>query len=183
MSRPGGQDGGASRLVLARTGLWRLGGTRLATLGLLAAALVGLWQALRLESWGFDGPGAGFFPQLVAGVCVVLALVVLVAPGRAGETEEGDAEVVRATAETRRCFALYAAALVVLALGAAWAGFVATAIGVSVIIVRFAERRSWAAALGYGVGAALIGLVCFGWLLRVDLPEGPVERAFYTLVR
>ena len=50
----------------------RLGGTRLATLGLLAAALVGLWQASRLESWGFDGPGAGFFPQLVAGLCVAL---------------------------------------------------------------------------------------------------------------
>lgn len=173
MSRPG----------LGQLGLWRLGGTRLGTLGLLAAALVGLWQALRLESWGFDGPGAGFFPQLVAGVCVVLALVVLVAPGRAGQTEEGDSEVVRATAETRRCFGLYAAALVVLALGAAFAGFVATAVAVSVIIVRFAERRSWGAALGYGVGAAVVGMVCFGWLLRVDLPEGPVERAFYTMVR
>lgn len=172
-----------SRLALGRLALWRLGGTRLATLGLLAAALVGLWQALRLESWGFDGPGAGFFPQLVAGVCVALALVVLVAPGRAGETEEGDSEVVRATAETRRCFALYAVALVVLALGAAFVGFAATAIAVSVIIVRFAERRSWVAAVGYGVGAAVVGLVCFGWLLRVDLPEGPVERAFYTMVR
>ena len=165
------------------SGLARLGGARLATLGLLAAALVGLWQALRLESGGVDGPGAGFFPQLVAGICVALAVLVFVAPGRAGETEEGDSEAVAATAETRRCFALYALALVVLAAGAAWAGFVATAIAVSVVIVRFAERRSWAAALGYGVGAAVIGMVCFGWLLRVDLPEGPVERAFYTWVR
>ena len=160
-----------------------LGGTRLATFGLLAAALVGLWQSMRLESWGFDGPGAGFFPQLVAGVCVVLALIVLVSPGRAGSTEDGDTEEQKGTAETRRTFAFYAISLVVLALGAAFAGFVVTAVVVAVIIVRFAERRSWAAALSYGVGCAVIGLVCFGWLLRVDLPEGPVERAFYSLVR
>jgi len=158
-------------------------GTRLATFGLLAAALVGLWQSLRLESWGFDGPGAGFFPQLVAGVCVVLALVVLVSPGRAGATEDGDTEESNGTPETRRTFALYALALVVLAAGTAYAGFVVTAVAISVIVVRFAERRSWAAALSYGVACAAIGLVCFGWLLRVDLPEGPIERAFYSLVR
>lgn len=161
----------------------RLGGTRLATLGLLAAALVGLWQASRLDSWGFDGPGAGFFPQLVAGLCVALSLLVLVSPGKAGETEEGDAAAVAESAETRRTFALYVAALLLLAVGSAFAGFVATAVAVSVVIVRFAERQSWAKALGYGVACAAVGLVCFGWLLRVDLPEGPVERAFYSLVR
>jgi len=35
----------------------------------------------------------------------------------------------------------------------------------------------------YGVACAVIGLVGFGWLLRVDLPESPIERAFYSLVR
>lgn len=161
----------------------RLGGTRLATLGLLAAALVGLWQSSRLDSWGFDGPGAGFFPQLVAGLCVVLSLLVLASPGKAGSTEDGDDAAVAATAETRRTFAIYAGALVLLAVGAAYAGFVVTAIAVSVAIVRFAERQSWTRALGYGLACAAIGLVCFGWLLRVDLPEGPIERAFYSLVR
>jgi hypothetical protein len=161
----------------------RIGGTRMATFGLLAAALVGFWQSMRLDSWGFDGPGAGFFPQLVAGVCVVLALIVLVSPGRAGATEEGDTEETKGTAETGRTYAIYAVSLGVLALGAAFAGFAATAVVIAVIIVRLAERRSWAAALGYGVASALIGLVCFGWLLRVDLPEGPVERAFYSLLR
>ena len=161
----------------------RLGGTRLATLGLLAAALVGLWQSLRLESWGFDGPGAGFFPQLVAGLCVVLALLVLVSPGQAGQTEDGDDAAVAATAESRRTFAIYVGALVLLAVGSAFTGFVVTSIAVSVVIVRFAERQSWIKAVGYGVACAAIGLVCFGWLLRVDLPEGPIERAFYSLVR
>ena len=161
----------------------RLGGTRLATLGLLAAALVGLWQSLRLDSWGFDGPGAGFFPQLVSGLCVALALLVLVSPGKAGSTEDGDDAPVVETPEVRRTFAIYVAALLLLAVGAAFAGFVLTAIAVSLLIVRFAERRSWTAALGYGVTCAAVGLVCFGWLLRVDLPEGPIERAFYSFVR
>jgi hypothetical protein len=161
----------------------RTGGTRLATLGLLAVALVGFWQSMRLESWGFDGPGAGFFPQLVAGVCVVLGLIVLVSPGRAGSTEDGDTEEAKGTVETGRTFAIYAASLGVLAIGAAYAGFAVTAVLVAVIIVRFAEHRSWMAALSYGVACAAIGLVCFGWLLRVDLPEGHVERAFYSLVR
>jgi Tripartite tricarboxylate transporter TctB family len=167
----------------------RLGGTRLATLGLLAAALIGLWQSLRLDSWGFDGPGPGFFPTLVAGVCVVLAVIVFVAPGRAGVTEEGDTDEgpkeSSATVATGRdhTFILYVAAFGLLALGTAFAGFFVTTVAVTVLIMRFAERRSWKASLSYGVICAAIGLVCFGWLLRVDLPEGPIERSFYTLVR
>ncbi|TAJ82950.1 tripartite tricarboxylate transporter TctB family protein [Reyranella sp.] len=163
----------------------RLSGTRIATLGLLAAALVGLWQSLRLDSWGFDGPGPGFFPTLVAGVCVVLAVIVFFSPGRAGVTEEGDTDDVPKdpSAGTGNTFAIYVASFAVLALGTAFAGFFVTIVAVTVLIMRFAERRSWVAAVGYGVACAAIGLVCFGWLLRVDLPEGPIERAFYTLVR
>lgn len=161
----------------------RLGATRIVTLGLLATALVGLWQAMRLESWGFDGPGPGFFPQLLAGVCVVLAAIVFISPGQAGETDSGDTEETEASGQARRTFTIYAVALGLLAAGAFYAGFAVTAVAVSVVIVRLAERRSWTAALGYGVACATIGLVCFGWLLRVDLPQGPIERAFYTLVR
>ncbi|TXL71239.1 tripartite tricarboxylate transporter TctB family protein [Vineibacter terrae] len=183
----------------------RMTGARSATLGLLAVALIGFWQATRLESWSFDGPGAGFFPQLVAGLCIALALVVLVAPGRPGATEAGDTDAdgtgaedadakdtgaedtnradAAVAARSRRTFALYAASFVVLALGAAYAGFALTVIAVAILIVRFAEGRSWFAAIGYGLACALIGLVCFGWLLRVDLPESAIERAFYALVR
>ncbi|HPA91061.1 MAG TPA: tripartite tricarboxylate transporter TctB family protein [Quisquiliibacterium sp.] len=161
------------------------GGTRLAALCLLAAAAVGLWQALRLDRWGFDGPGAGLFPQIVAGVCVLLSIVVLVFPGRAASTEDGDTdEIDDATrAATRSTFSLYVVALLVLAAGAAFGGFVVTVIAVTLLVLRFAERRSWRHAIVYGVACALIGLVGFGWLLRVDLPESPIERAFYSLVR
>ena len=98
--------------------MMKVSGTRIATLGLLAAALVGLWKAMELESWGFDGPGPGFFPQLMAGICVALALVVLAFPGQAGETEGGDTDDVEGTKESNRTFAIYIATFAVFALGA-----------------------------------------------------------------
>ena len=55
--------------------------------------------------------------------------------------------------------------------------------GPPVLVMRGAEQRSWASAFSYGLVCALVGLVLFGWLLRVDLPEGPIERQFFTLVR
>lgn len=160
-------------------------GVRLATLGLLGTALVGLWQAWGLERWAIDGPGAGLWPMLVASVCVALALVVLVWPGRHAATEEGDTDAIDPSERqrTRSAFALYSLTMVVLAAGSAFAGFTLTALAVSIILVRFAEGRSWLSAIVYGLAAALIGLVCFGWLLRVDLPTGPIERAFLSLVR
>ena len=160
-------------------------GTRLATLALLAAALVGLWQAWGLERWAIDGPGAGLWPMIVASVCVALAVIVLIWPGPAGTTEEGDTDTIdsRELVRTRSTFNLYCLALIVLAVGAAYGGFVLTSLTVSILLVRFAEGRSWGAALLYGVSASLIGLVCFAWLLRVDLPTGPIERAFLALVR
>lgn len=160
-------------------------GPRVAVLALLAVALVGLWQASRLERWSIEGPGPGLWPLMVALVFVALALIVLIWPGRAGETEEGDTDVIDAdTARaTRSRFGLYSVSLLLLAAGSAVAGFTLTSVAVSVLIVRFAEGRSWLAALGYGLACAAVGLVGFGWLLRVDLPAGPIERVFFSLVR
>jgi hypothetical protein len=161
----------------------RLAGPRIAALGLLAAALVGFWQASRLESWSFDGPGAGFFPQLVAAACVALGFIVFCFPGRAAQAGDADAGEAQESPGVGRTFAIYAAAFALLAAGASYAGFALTAIVVTVVIVRFAERRSWFLAAGYGIACAAVGLVCFGWLLRVDLPQGAIERTFFGLVR
>lgn len=159
-------------------------GTRLAALLLAAASGVGLWQALRLDRWGLDGPDAGFFPQMVAGVCLVLALLVAWRPGRAGADEDSGAEAPdEGGVVTRDVFTVYCGALLLLAVGALFAGFAPTAIAVTVLVMRFAERRTWRASFIYALVCALVGLVLFGWALRVDLPEGPVERAFYGLVR
>jgi hypothetical protein len=161
----------------------RLAGPRIASLGLLAAALVGLWQSSLLESWSFDGPGPGFFPQAVAVACVVLAAIVFCFPGRATQAADADAGEPAEAAGSGRTFAIYAVAFLLLAAGASYAGFAVTAVVVTVVIVRFAEGRSWLAALGYGIACAVVGLVCFGWLLRVDLPQGMIDRMFFGLVR
>lgn len=157
---------------------------RLTALGLAAVAGVGLWQALKLDRWGFDGPDAGFFPQLMATICVALALVVAAWPGRPNAGEDGEADAGdEGRIVTRRSFAVYALAFAVMAAGAMSAGFAPTALLTTVLVTRFAERRAWGASLGFGVAVVAVCLVLFGWLLRVDLPEGPVERLFYSMVR
>lgn len=162
---------------------WSLG--RASAVALAAVAGVALWQALKLDRWGFDGPDAGFFPQLMAGICLLLALVVAVWPGRPNLGEDGEADVPEEDGGvvTRNVFAVYSAALLLLALGAMFAGFAVTALAVTVLVMRFGEGRGWGSSLRYGTVCAVVGLVLFGWLLRVDLPEGPIERAFYSAVR
>lgn len=158
--------------------------SRLTALGLAAVAGVGLWQALKLDRWGFDGPDAGFFPQLVAVACVLLALAVAIWPGQPNAGDDGEADAGdEGGIVTRDTFAIYVVALLAMAAGAMTAGFAPTALLTTVIVMRFAEGRSWRASLVYGVVAVLVCLVLFGWMLRVDLPEGPVERFFYSIVR
>lgn len=153
---------------------------RLAALGLLAVAVIALWQTSRLSRWSFDGPGPGLFPMIVAGVCAFLAFLVFVFPGSDDSTDSGDLDN---TAGSNRPFVLYALVMFVLALGASYAGFALTCLTVAILIVRFAEGRSWQAALIYGFISAFVGLVGFGWLLRVDLPMSVIDRAVLSLLR
>lgn len=181
-------------------------GARLAALLMLAIALIGLWKLSSLERWSIEGPGPGLFPMLAAGVFALLAVVVMIWPGQVDisaddDSAEDGSEVEannlanssasasasggsgRAAPANKPAFVLYALSLLMLAFGSAFAGFTITAMAVAVIIVRFAEHRSWFAALSYGLICAVIGLVGFGWLLRVDLPSTAIERAFFALVR
>jgi hypothetical protein len=166
-------------------------GARLAALGVFAVAAVGLWQASSLERWSFEGPGPGLFPLLAGGVCALLALVVTVWPGRAAAGDSGDSgdsgDGLPPDASQRRAgdrrFACYVAALAFLAVAPGLLGITISAIAIAVLLIRVAEGRSWRAAVSYGVCAAVIALVGFGWLLRVDLPSGPIEQAFFALVR
>ena len=150
--------------------------------GLLLVALVGFWQAWPLERWSFDGPGPGFFPQMVAAVCVLLSLLVLVWPGKVAD-EAADDATEAAAVSTRGTFALYGLALFVLALGMVFAGFTVTALVTTVIVMRFAERRSWLLSIGFAVAVSLVCLLLFGWLLRVDMPTGVVDDVILRLVR
>lgn len=91
-------------------------GARLATLGLFALALVGLWQASRLEPVELDRPRPGLFPMIVSVVFVALALIVLIWPGRAASTRRRRHRAHRSghRQKTRRSFAIYVVSLLVL---------------------------------------------------------------------
>lgn len=165
-----------------------LASPRLAAAGLLVVALVALWHGSRLSRWSFDGPGPGLFPMLVAAVCALLALLVWVFPGQAGAADSDAPEQATTSSNGRDrasdgTFVIYSLALLVLAGGASFAGFTLTCLSVAILIVRFAEGRSWRAALLYGTVSALIGLVGFGWLLRVDLPMSGIDRALLSVLR
>lgn len=163
----------------------RIAGARWAAMSLAVGAAVAAWQAFRLESWGYDGPGPGLFPQIVALVAIALAVIVFIAPGEAAPDEDGDsfAPVEPPGAVERQAFWVYAIGLAGLAVGTLYVGFAVTAFLLSTLLARFAEGRSWRAAVAFGAIMAGVGLLCFGWLLGVNLPEGAVDRAFYALLR
>ncbi|GGC65966.1 tripartite tricarboxylate transporter TctB family protein [Chelatococcus reniformis] len=163
-----------------------IGGARWTALGLLAAALAALWQALKLSRWGFDGPGPGLFPQALGAVCAVLALAVLLAPASDDDAQAEGGGVERygsAPPAQRHTFHVYLIALALLVAGTFWAGFVVTAFVVVVLMMRFGEGVGWLRSLGFAAACTALGLVCFGWLLRVSLPTGWVDRAIYAMLR
>ncbi|MFN5512414.1 MAG: tripartite tricarboxylate transporter TctB family protein [Burkholderiales bacterium] len=170
-----------------------MSGVRIATASLLVVGLIGLWKALELERWSFEGPGPGLFPTLVAVVFLALAVWVLIRPGREASDPEAEIEPADsgpidraspgAAASPKSTFAWTCAAVLVLAIGPQFAGFALTTLAVCTVVLRGAERRSWALALGYGVGAALIGLVLFGGVLRVDLPATALDKAIVSWIR
>ncbi|MFT3800911.1 MAG: tripartite tricarboxylate transporter TctB family protein [Burkholderiaceae bacterium] len=65
--------------------------TRLVAAAMLLIGIVAAWSSSTLEIWSFMGPGAGLFPLLVSGACIVLAAIVLCTPaGATGKTAASD---------------------------------------------------------------------------------------------
>lgn len=165
-----------------------MSGARWTALSLLLAAVATFWQAQSLPRWSFDGPGTGIFPLVLSIIAIVLSALVLITERREAAAPEGDdGEAVsrydRAAPAERRVFHFYLLALAVLVAGSWWAGFIVTALVVTVIIMRFGEGVGWRATMITAVGVALVGQLGFGWLLQVSLPEGPADRALRGLLR
>jgi hypothetical protein len=165
-----------------------MSGARWTALGLLFAAAATYWQAHSLPRWGFDGPGTGIFPQVLSMIAIALsALVLILERSEAEPLESDDSEAVSrydlAAPAERRVFHFYLLALVLLVAGSWWAGFIATAFAVIVVIMRFGEGVRWRPTLITAALVALVGQLGFGWLLQVSLPEGPADRALRALLR
>ena len=165
-----------------------MSGARWTALGLLLAAVATFWQAQSLPRWSFDGPGTGIFPLVLSIIAIALSALVLITERPATETRgDDDSEAVSrydlAAPAQRRVFHFYLLALAVLVAGSWWAGFIVTALAVSIIIMRFGEGVGWRATLITAAIVALVGQLGFGWLLQVSLPEGPADRALRALLR
>ena len=165
-----------------------MSGARWTALGLLLAAVATFWQAQSLPRWSFDGPGTGIFPLVLSTIAIALSVLVLITERREADAPEGDdSEAVsrydRAAPAERRDFHFYLVALALLVVGSWVAGFIVTALVVTVVIMRFGEGVNWRATLITAAVVALVGQLGFGWLLQVSLPEGPADRALRALLR
>ena len=158
-------------------------GVRLSAFGLLAVAVVAAWQASKLQSWGFDGPGPGLFPQTVVAIAIVLALIVCIVPGEAPANADDEFSVETIDDAEKRTFFIYALALIWMAVGVFFAGFILTTFVLAITLLRFADRRNWLTAILFGAGLAIVVLVCFGWLLGVNLPEAALDRFILSALR
>jgi hypothetical protein len=156
--------------------------------GLVAMAAVGavaIWQTVGLDMWNFSGPGPAMFPRAVGIAMIGLAVLCLVLPRReSGPSEdEGVADYFGAAPEDRRTFHHYLLALVAVVPAVAWAGFWLTAFGLIVFLMRVAEGKSLGSAVLTGAIVATVVVACFGGLLHVSLPAGPIDDLLLRLVR
>lgn len=168
--------------------MFAMTGARWTALGLFGAAAAAFWQATQLARWGFDGPGPGLYPQVIAVICMALSLLVLALERTdpeplASDDDEAVARYDLAGPAERRTFHVYLLALALLALGSWVAGFVVTSMAVIVLTMRFGEGVSWRATLITAMIVTAIGLIGFGWMLQVSLPESAVDLGLRALAR
>jgi putative tricarboxylic transport membrane protein len=142
---------------------------RFISVALLLVAVAAWLASRRLEVWTDDGPGPGLIPKVALGLMAVLALAVSIAPGAAPQDEE------RPTGGTRT-FLIYACSCAFMAGAVPMLGFVLPGLLAVLIILHFAEGRSWLVSIAYA--AALIGTIVllFGTALNVQFPDGAAER-------
>lgn len=159
---------------------------RRASLMLLGGACLGLWQAMQLQTWAFGGPGPGLFPQVVAGLCVLLSLVEVLVPAHADVVPRMDHEIHTAHQDAgpaeKRTFWIYVASIVVMVVGSYYGGFAVTTFTLVVLVLAVGEKIAWSTAIAAGALYVLQGWLAFAWLLRVNLPEGFLDRVFLDLV-
>ncbi len=163
----------------------RMTGTRWALLAIALVGAVALWQASSLAMWSFNGPGPGLFPRAVAIAAIVLSAICFFFPDRKSEIAEDDgvADFRNAGAGERRTFGVYLLGTLLLIPATIWAGFFVTAIGVIAFLMIVGERASWKRAVIYGLIIALLGVICFGRLLRVELPMSGIDHFLLSLLR
>jgi putative tricarboxylic transport membrane protein len=143
---------------------------RAVPLVLLVAAGVYLTLALRLPFGAAARPGAGFYPVIVAGFAVLVALAATASAFRSAPGAETKA--VELDAAARRRVVISVVALVAFCLVLPWVGYPAAAFAFVAVVIRYLGAR-WTAALLTGALSSAASYVLFAVLLDVPLPRGP----------
>jgi len=161
---------------------------RIAFAGCLTVALLALWQADELEMWTIVGPGAGLFPSIAAGLCAVLAAILVIFPAlgddrKTSAVEEESEPEAPLNAPERRVFIAYCLALPFLVIASLHLGFVLLSVAVFMMLTWLAEGRDWRAALAFGVAAGVVGVLGFNHYMATSIPLGPLDQMLLRLVR
>ena len=142
--------------------------TRTRTFGLGVAILGGAYLALALQlpMHTLNGPGAGVFPVVVAGVLMATGALVALWPaaGPATENEDDAPGSFRATA-------VVFAALVAFCLLFQRLGYIASGVLLMIAVLR-AFRAPWTVAAAVSVVSVLVTYAVFATLLGLTLPRG-----------
>ncbi|WP_424810967.1 tripartite tricarboxylate transporter TctB family protein [Roseococcus sp. YIM B11640] len=148
---------------------------RLVALGGLLFAILGWFEAAKLDSWGWDGPGPGLLPQVLSVLFGIVALAVLAWPGDPTVEPEGGEAPWR-----NRTFLAYGIAMLGVAITLPYLGFILPMVVGTVVMLRFGERTSWFQAVLYGVLLTAGITLIFGTALGVPFPSGVAERVLYS---
>ena len=144
------------------------------TNSIIAFAFVGLatflfFAAGRLNFGNFRVPQTGFFPKILIGLLLVLALVLLAQAMREPENERVAAQI---PAEGWFRIGSTLATLVGFALVLERLGFLLSTFLLMVLLLRAIEAPRWPKVVVVALVTALVSYGLFAWLLGVPLPTG-----------
>ena len=140
-----------------------------AAIGLLLLAGFIFFESRQLSFGTFRVPHTGFYPKILAGLLLLLALVCL-AQTLCDQTVGRPTERIPAEGWFRIGATL--ATLVGYALVLEWLGFLLSTFVLMVLLLRAIEAPNWSKVIVVALVTAVLSYGLFGWLLGVPLPAG-----------
>lgn len=148
-----------------------LSGNRIAALIFLAVVIVYGWGGTRLTTvLQGDVVGPAFFPRILTGLGLILALLLFVRGGPRGQSDVPSGKDSDVTA------LIPAVMLLGYALLFQPLGFVISTPLFLIAAFRYLGQPGWASAAGYSLAITAVLFGLFNFLLDIRLPLGPLAR-------
>jgi putative tricarboxylic transport membrane protein len=140
-----------------------------AAFGLLLLAGVIFFESRKLSFGTFRVPHTGFYPKILTGLLLLLALACLVQTLR-DKTIKSATEQIPAESWLRIGATL--ATLIGFTLVLEWLGFLLSTFFLMILLLRAIEAPKWPKVIVVALLTAALSYGLFGWLLGVPLPVG-----------